>query len=265
MFLIATLLGIVEGLTEFIPVSSTGHLILAGHLLGFIGPRAETFEIFIQAGAILAVLGAFPARFRALVPAASGKGFAGWRGLGLLALTSAPGLILGKLAHHAIKERLFHPLTVALGLAAGAVLMLAAEFFVARDKRQATASIDALSWRQALGIGCFQCLALWPGMSRSSSTIVGGMLLGLQRGVAAEYSFLAAVPIILAATVYDLYKSWHILAASDLGFFAWGFLVSGIVAWASIRFLLRFLASHSLASFAWYRLAVAAAVFLLLR
>ncbi len=262
MFLIATVLGIVEGLTEYVPVSSTGHLILAGNLLGYTGPKAESFEIFIQLGAILAVFSAFPRRFLALVPGRSGNGLSGWRGLGLLALTTSPGLVLGKIAHHAIKEKLFNSVTVAVGLALGALLMLAAEKYVAKAGRPG-ASVDGLSWKTAFGIGCFQCLALWPGMSRSSSTIVGGMVLGLGRGAAAEYSFLAAAPIIAAAVLYDLYKSWNLLGANDLVYFAWGFTVSWLLAWVSIRFLLRFLASHSLNIFAGYRLAVAAAVLVL--
>jgi undecaprenyl-diphosphatase len=261
MLLIATLLGIVEGLTEFIPVSSTGHLILAGHWLGFTGPKADAFEIFIQLGAILAVLSLFPARIRALA-SGSGKGFSGLRGLALLALTTVPGLIAGKLAHGVIKERLFNPTTVALGLFAGALLMLAAERWAARRIRQGreAGDVDGISWKQALAVGCFQCLALWPGMSRSSSTIVGGMILGLSRRAAAEYSFLAAVPIISAAVLYDLYKNWSILGTEDLGPFALGFAVSWLFAWISMRFLLRFLASHSLGVFAAYRMAVAVGV-----
>lgn len=262
MFLIATVLGIVEGLTEFVPVSSTGHLILAGHLLGFTGARADSFEIFIQLGAILAVIGLFPSRFRAMV-SKGGTGFTGMRAIGLLLLTSLPGLMLGKLAHHAIKAHLFNPLMVAMGLFLGACLMIAAEYFQSRNKRERLATVDGLDWKQALGIGCFQCLALWPGMSRSSSTMVGGMLLGLNRATAAEYSFLAAVPIITAATLYDLYKNWHLLALGDLGYFAWGFAVSFFFAWISMRFLLRFLTSHSLNSFAVYRIAAALAIFML--
>ena len=265
MLLIAAILGIVEGLTEYIPVSSTGHLILAGHLLGFTGPQAETFEIFIQLGAILAVAGAFPGRFLALIPGRTEGGLSGWRGLGLLALTTGPGLAMGKLAHDAIKAHLFNPVTVAAGLAVGALLMLATERWCAREGRLRTRGLGGFTWKQALGIGCFQCLALWPGMSRSSSTIVGGMIFGLERGAAAEYSFLAAVPIISAATVYDLFKSRNLLSVGDIGYFAVGFGVSWLLAWVSIRFLLRFLVTHTLRSFAIYRIFAALIVFYLWR
>ena len=237
-------------------------MIVVGHVLGFAGPRAETFEIFIQLGAILAVVGVFWSRFTSLIKLQKSEGqgadFSGKRGLLLLLATSLPGLVLGKLAHHAIKEHLFTPATVAMGLLVGAILMLLVEKF---KRKSATLSVESITWKQALGIGCFQCLALWPGMSRSSSTIVGGMALGLSREAAAEYSFLAAVPIIGAATCYDLYKSRSLLEAADIGYFTVGFLVSWLVAWVSIRFLLRYLTRHSLSLFAWYRIFVAVVVF----
>ncbi len=263
MYLIALLLGIVEGLTEFVPVSSTGHLILAGHLLHFTGAKAETFEIFIQLGAILAVLSLFPGRFLALTNLRATHGFAGLRGLGLIALTTIPGLILGKAVHGYIKTHLFNPMTVALGLFLGALLMIGIE--ILRSKHPKTMAVEALNWKKAFGIGCFQCLALWPGMSRSSSTMVGGMWLGLSRAAAAEYSFLAAVPLISAAVLYDLYKSWSILAWNDLGVFGLGFIVSWFFAWVSMRFLLKFLTNHSLVLFATYRILIALLVLSLWR
>lgn len=273
----AILIGILEGLTEFIPVSSTGHMIIAGHLLGFTGPRADAFEIFIQLGAILAVIGLYHERFLDLIPgrkpnaaaiaaagAASGTddrlkkngapGFKGWRGLGLLAITSIPALVLGKLAHHHIKEHLFGPLTVAMGLAVGGLGLILIEMFRPKVKK---VGLDTLGWREALWVGLFQCLALWPGMSRAGSTIIGGMLGGIDRKTTAEFSFLAAVPIMFAATFYDLYKSREFLQASDAPLFALGFVVSLISAWFAIRFFIGFLAKHTLQGFGWYRIALA--------
>lgn len=260
VIVVAALLGIVEGLTEFIPVSSTGHLILAGDLLGFeslVGEgRAKTFEIFIQLGAILAVVVAYPRRFSGLLRLSDNSGFTGLRGLTLLLLTSLPAGLLGLLARGPIKSYLFQPLTVALGLAAGAVWILAVERWPPRVRR---IGLDQLRWQDALAVGLCQCLALWPGMSRSSSTILGGMMLGIERKTAAEYSFFAAVPLLTAAALYELYKSRSALYAVDIPWFAVGFLVSYFLAWLSVRFLIRFLSHHTFAVFGWYRLAVAAA------
>ena len=258
MYGLAIVIGIVEGLTEFIPVSSTGHMIIAGHLLGFTGPRADTFEIFIQLGAILAVLGLYHKRFLGLIPSRAPDSaepvFAGWRGLGLLALTTLPALIAGKLAHGYIKTHLFSTTTVALGLALGGVALILVETFLPKVRK---AGLDSLGWREALMVGCFQCLALWPGVSRSGATIVGGMLGGVERKTTAEYSFLAAVPIMFAATLYDLYKSRSFLQASDLPLFALGFFVALVSAWVAIRFFVRFLGNHTLKGFGWYRIALA--------
>jgi undecaprenyl-diphosphatase len=260
VILVAALLGIVEGLTEFIPVSSTGHLILAADLLDFAGlvgdERAKTFEIFIQLGAILAVVTVYPRRFSGLLRLQDNAGFSGCRGLGLLLLTSLPAGLLGLLARGPIKSALFQPLTVAAGLAAGAVWILIVE---RRPPRVRRSGLDALRWQDALAVGGFQCLALWPGMSRSSSTILGGMMLGLDRRTAAEYSFFAAVPLLTAASLYELYKSRSQLSLADVPWFAMGFVVSYLFAWLSVRFFIRFLSHHTLSGFGWYRLAVAAA------
>jgi undecaprenyl-diphosphatase len=257
MFGIAILIGILEGLTEFIPVSSTGHMIIAGHLMGFTGPRADAFEIFIQLGAILAVIGLYYRRFFALIPGRASDGFGGWKGLGLLALTTGPALIAGKLGHHYIKEHLFSPLTVAVGLAVGGVGLILVEMIRPRTVRSGLAS---LGWKDAIVVGLFQCLSLWPGMSRSGSTIIGGMLGGLDRKTTAEYSFLAAVPIMFAATGYDLYKSRAFLSAADAPLFAVGFFVALVSAWFAIRFFIGFLATHTLKGFGYYRLVLAAVV-----
>lgn len=260
VLLVAAVLGVVEGLTEYVPVSSTGHLILAVDWLGFdalVGSgKAKTFEVFIQLGAILAVVVAYPGRFAGLLRLSDNSGFTGWRGIGLLLLTSLPAGLLGLLARGPIKGYLFQPLTVAAGLAAGALWILAVERWPPSVRR---CGLESIRWQDALAVGLFQCLALWPGMSRSSSTILGGMMLGLERKTAAEYSFFAAVPLLSAAAVYDLYKSRSLLSLTDLPWFAVGFIVSYLLAWLSVRFLIRFLSRHTLAPFGWYRLAVAAA------
>jgi undecaprenyl-diphosphatase len=257
MYGLAVLIGLLEGLTEFIPVSSTGHMIIAGHMLGFTGERADAFEIFIQLGAILAVAFLYRDRFLGLIPRgvpAAGR-FAGWRGLFLLGVTTAPALLVGKLAHHVIKERLFSPLTVAIGLVVGGVGLILIEVFRPRTRID---RLDAIGLREAVWVGVFQCFALWPGMSRAGSTIIGGMLAGVDRKTTAEYSFLAAVPVMIAATGYDLYKSRGFLHASDAPLFAVGFLAALVSAWVAVRFFIGFLGKHTLKGFGWYRLALAA-------
>jgi len=255
------ILGILEGLTEFIPVSSTGHLIVAGYLLGFEGPKAATFEIFIQLGAILAVVFLYQAHFRRLCTLQASSGFTGRRGVLLLGLTTLPALILGAAAHRLIKTHLFTPASVALGLGLGGVGILLMERFKPRVKKS---GLDAIGYGDAIAVGLSQCLALWPGMSRSACTIVGGMGVGIERGTAAEYSFLAAVPIMVAATVFDVYKSLPILQGSDVPMFASGFVVSFIAAWLAIKFFLRFLGSHTLNPFGWYRIILAVGILWLL-
>jgi undecaprenyl-diphosphatase len=253
----AVILGIVEGLTEFIPVSSTGHLIVAGHLLGFEGPKAATFEIFIQVGAILAVVLLYKERFFRLCTLRASAGFTGRKGLILLGLTTLPALVLGAVAHRYIKAHLFTPTTVALGLGVGGVGILAMERFRPLVKKS---GLDTLHYRDAVVVGLFQCLALWPGMSRSACTIVGGMAIGIERETAAHYSFLVAVPIMFAATALDLYKSLPILYGSDVPMFGIGFGVSFVAAWLAIKCFLRFLGGHTLNPFGWYRIIVALGV-----
>ena len=249
----AIILGIVEGLTEFLPVSSTGHLIISGHLLGFTGPKAETFEVVIQLGAILAVVVLYWPTFWGLLRPGHRK-FSGSRGLYLLFLTSLPASVLGLGAHAYIKAHLFTPLTVAAALAVGAVAILKVE---SRPTQATVHSLDDITPGLALGIGCFQCLALWPGFSRSAATIMGGMILGGERKIAAEYSFIAAVPIMFAATGFDLYKNWTLFATDDLAVLAVGFAVSFVAALAAIKVFIQLLGRVTLRSFAWYRLALA--------
>jgi undecaprenyl-diphosphatase len=257
----ALLLGIVEGVTEFLPVSSTGHLIVVGHLLGFEGPKAASFDIFIQLGAILAVVVLYKERFISLWKPRSPGGFRGSRGLCLLALTTLPALLLGGVTHGLVKTYLFNPTTVALGLAVGGVAIL---FMERRQIVPRTIGLDALEWREALTVGFFQCLALWPGISRSAATILGGMAVGVERRTAAEYSFLAAVPVMVAATGLDLIKSLRILQSADFPVFAIGFVTAFLAAWFAVKGLIHLLSSHTLKPFGWYRLAVALLIIALL-
>lgn len=264
---VAVILGIVEGLTEYLPISSTGHLIVAGTLLNFTGEKAASFEVFIQLGAILAVLVLYWRRFIGLIPHRTamdraGQGFMGWRGLTLLALTTVPALVAGFLAHKAIKHFLFGPTTVAWALGVGAVGILLAEKYKPDGK---TVELDQLGYRQAFVVGIFQCLALWPGMSRAAATIIGGLFSGLDRRTAAEYSFLAAVPVMIAATAYDLYKEWHLLEASDFTFFFVGFVVSFLSAAAAVKTFIALVQRWSLAPYAWYRLAIAPVIYLMMK
>lgn len=251
----AALLGLVEGLTEFLPVSSTGHLILVGDALGLSGSRAATFEIVIQFGAILAVLILYWGRFWGLLRPRPQRAFSGLRGIALLMATTAPGGLLGLAASGFIKS-LFSPSCVMAALGVGALCMLLVEWWVARNpaRTPASSSLDDLTFGQALGVGCFQCLALWPGFSRSASTIMGGMLLGLPRGLAAEYSFIAAVPLIVGAAGYDLLKSLSLFSAADLPFFAVGTALAFVSAVVAIKTFIRLLGRISLRPFAVYRL-----------
>ena len=255
----AIFLGIIEGLTEFIHVSSTGHLILASHFLRDTGETVKVFEIFIQLGAILAVIAAYPAKFMGFLNFKKGPGFSGVRALTLLLITTLPAFVLGFLAHGFIKNYLFNTQTVALALAAGGVWILLVEKKRLTPKQN---SLDDLTWKEALSIGVYQCLALWPGMSRSASTILGGMMSGVDRKTATEYSFFAAVPVMFAAVLFDLFKGRHLLSFSDFPFFAAGFAVSFLTAWIVIRVFVGFLSKHTLASFGWYRIIVALAVLL---
>lgn len=256
-FLPAIWLGIVEGLTEFLPVSSTGHLIIAGHLLDITGPKAETFDIVIQLGAILAVVVLYRDRFLGLIKPQKDRRFSGIRGLWLLFLTSLPASIAGLLLHKTIKAYLFTPVTVGLALGIGALFILLVERKAEQHPPARYDTLDDVTPALALGIGLFQCLALWPGFSRSAATIMGGMLLGARRTLAAEYSFVAAVPIMFAATGYDMLKSYTLFSADDLLFMGVGFVVSFIAAWAAVKIFISLVGRITFRPFAWYRLAIA--------
>lgn len=250
-FLIALVLGILEGLTEFLPISSTGHLIIASDLLGFTGPRAATFNIIIQLGAILAVCWHYRQKLTGVAvglpsdPAAR-------RFVWNLVIAFIPAAILGFFFHDMIKQVLFSPLVVAVALIIGGIVILLIERQT-HDVQVETA--DDLSWRHALKVGIAQTLALIPGVSRSGATIMGGLVSGLSRKAATEFSFFLAIPVMFAATAYDLFKSWEILQPADLPVFATGFVAAFISALIAVRFLLRFVSSHDFSSFAWYRIA----------
>lgn len=261
---VAVIMGIVEGLTEFIPVSSTGHLIVAGTLLGMQGEKAKTFEIFIQLGAILAVVVYYRDRFLQLASpkAGNGENFAGVRGCLLLGVTTLPVLAVGFLLRDVIKARLFAPVPVAIALGVGGIAILAAERW---HPESSTRSLDTVGWGQALAVGLFQCLSLWPGVSRAAATILGGLLWRLDRKTAAEYSFFAAVPALTAATLYDLYKSRDFLSAGDAPVFAVGLVVSFLAAWLAVAGFLRLLQRGTLRPFAYYRLLVAPIIYYFMR
>ena len=264
---VPVLLGIVEGLTEFIPVSSTGHLIIAGHLLGFVGEKASSFEVAIQLGAILSVVFLYWRRFVGLLPESkdsehTGSTLAGWSGLWRIALATLPALVAGFIARHTIKETLFTPEAVTWALAVGGVAILFVERIV---RRRRSSSLEALTLPQALGIGLFQVLALWPGTSRAAATIMGGMLLGLDRKGAAEFSFLIAVPIMFAATGYEALKMRNVAGPEDMLQFGIGFVVSFVVALFAVKGFMNFLTRGTLQPFAWYRIAVAPIFYFLTR
>ncbi|MFN7974707.1 MAG: undecaprenyl-diphosphate phosphatase [Acidobacteriota bacterium] len=256
MLWVAIVLGIVEGLTEFLPVSSTGHLIVAGELSGFTGPRAATFEVVIQLGAILAVV--WDRRAVLLGAARRGPSDARTRRLAInLAVAFVPAAATGLLFHHAIKEKLFAPIPVAAALLVGGVAIIAIEKLL---RPGTTVELDQVTPRQALGVGLAQVLSLWPGTSRAAATILGGMASGLSRPVATELSFLLAIPTMAAATGLDLVKGWRDLAGPDLVYLGIAFLVSFVVALVVVKALLRYVRGHDFLPFAYYRIAFAAVI-----
>lgn len=267
-YIIAVILGIVEGVTEYLPVSSTGHMILVGDWLGFTGVRAGVFEVFIQLGAILSVLLIYKDKFlymlqqyrcwHLLSPV-------NWRrrdtGLTLahVAAGIVPVMIIGFFAHHAIKTYLFSAGTVIIGLIIGGLFMLAAE---KSRVRTVCDDVNELTVIQSFFVGAFQILALWPGFSRSGSTIAGGLFLGLSRKAAADFSFIIAVPVMMIACFYDLLKSLADLNGNDMIMILIGFIVAFVVAYISVLWFLKFLNKSTLASFAYYRFVVALVAFI---
>ncbi len=257
----AALLGLVEGLTEFLPVSSTGHLILTSWLLGRTGDAGlEAYEIVIQSGAILAVLGLYRERVAEMLRGLAGRDPAGRRLLVNLAVGVFPALVLGVLLKKPIDRWLFHPGPVAAALAIGGLVMLACEP-LRRRRVEDGVGLEQLGWRQALAIGLVQCVAMWPGTSRSLATILGGLAVGLRPPAAAEFSFLLALPTLLAATGYSLLKDGPLIAASVTPLSALvGIVVAMVSAGLAVKGFVHWLGHHGLQPFAVYRILLAAAV-----
>lgn len=248
----AFILGVIEGLTEFLPISSTGHQIIFADLLGFGGQRAIAFNIIIQLGAILAVMWEFRQKIIQVIIGLPNQRTAQNFTRNLL-IAFFPAVILGLAFASTIEKWLFNPITVALALVVGGVVMIWAE---KRKHVIATESVDDMTWKQALQVGCCQCLALIPGTSRSASTIIGGLIFGLSRKTATEFSFFLAMPTMMGAAVYSLYKHRNLFeTGNDIPVFVIGFVTSFIFAMIAVKALLKFIANHSYAVFAWYRIA----------
>ena len=246
----AVILGIVEGLTEFLPISSTGHQIVVADLINFGGERAMAFNIIIQLGAILAVVWEFRRKIFDVVVGLPRQREAQRFTVNLL-IAFMPAVVLGVLFADLIHEYLFNPITVAAALVVGGVIMLWAE---RREHVIRVDQVDDMRWSDALKIGCAQCLAMIPGTSRSGSTIIGGLLFGLSRKAATEFSFFLAMPTMVGAAVYSGYKYRELFQPDDFPVFAIGFVVSFIFAMIAVRGLIKFIANHSYAAFAWYRI-----------
>jgi len=250
----AALMGVVEGLTEFLPISSTGHLILAGALLGFNDDKAKVFDIAIQTGAIGAVILVYWQKIRTTLVALPTNAQARQFAVNVL-IAFVPAVLLGLLFGKAIKAHLFTPMVVASTFILGGVVILWAE------RRQAQLpgavriqEVDDMSWKDALKVGLVQCLAMVPGTSRSGATIIGGMLMGLSRKAATDFSFYLAIPTLMGAGAYSLFKERALLSWADVPMFGVGLLASFVSAWLCVRWLLRFIATHSFIGFAWYRI-----------
>jgi undecaprenyl-diphosphatase len=262
----AAVMGVVEGLTEFLPISSTGHLILAGALLGFDDEKAKVFDIAIQSGAIFAVVLVFWQKIKATVLALPTQRLARRFALNVL-IAFVPAVVLGLLFGKAIKAHLFTPIVVASTFIVGGLIILWVERWGRAavqdghpDDHARVIHVESMTPLDALKVGLVQCLAMVPGTSRSGATIIGGMLLGLSRKAATEFSFYLAIPTLLGAGAYSLYKERALLNVSDIPLFAVGLICSFFSAWACVRWLLRYISTHSFVPFAWYRIAFGAVV-----
>jgi undecaprenyl-diphosphatase len=250
LLLKAVILGIVEGLTEFLPISSTGHLIIAGDLLGFNDDRAKVFEIAIQLAAILAVVWEYRAKVAEVIVGLPTQRSAQRFTLNLL-VAFMPAAVLGLLFASDIKLYLFNPISVATAFIVGGLLILWAE---RREHKVRVFSVDDMTWKDALKVGFAQALALIPGTSRSGATIIGGLFFGLERRTATEFSFFLAIPTMFAATGYDVIKHRDLLSFDDIGLFAVGGIASFVSAFVAVRGLLRYISRHDFSIFAWYRI-----------
>jgi len=257
IFVKALVLGVVEGLTEFLPISSTGHLILAGDLLDFSGDKAKVFEIVIQTGAMLAIVWEYRVKFWR-VAVGLGNDPAARRFVANLVVAFVPAAVLGLAFGKLIKMYLFHAVPVALAFVVGGFVILWVERWW--RPRVRVDRVEDMTWRDALRVGIAQAFALIPGTSRSGATIIGGMLFGLSRRAATEFSFFLAVPTLVAAGAYDFWRNRALFDAGDAGLFAVGSFAAFISAFLCVRWLLRYIASHDFTPFAWYRIAFGAAV-----
>jgi len=248
----AAIMGIVEGLTEFLPVSSTGHLILTGSLLGFADDKSKVFDIAIQTGAIFAVMIVYWQRLRETM-AGLGNDARAQRFAINVAIGFVPAVVLGLLFGKAIKAHLFTPVVVASTFIIGGFIILWAERRTSAVVRVET--VDDMSRLDALKVGLVQCFAMIPGTSRSGATIIGGMLLGLSRKAATDFSFFLAIPTLIGAGLYSLYKERALLSVADIPLFGVGLLFSFLAAWLCVRWLLRYISTHTFVAFAWYRIA----------
>lgn len=253
-YIVALIIGLVEGLTEYIPVSSTGHMIIVGDMLGFSDEKAGVFEVFIQLGAILSVLIVYRNQFSAMIKRENWLKRSGASCYNLV-IAMLPAMVVGFLGHGLIKTYLFSWQTVVIGLIVGGLFMLYAERSSIRPRVH---RVEDITTKQAFAIGMFQILSLWPGFSRSGSTISGGLLIGIPRSVAADFSFIMAAPLMLAATAYDMFKFRSILSMEDMGLFIVGFVTAFLVAYVSVLWFLKFLNQSTLAGFAYYRFGLAA-------
>ena len=251
----AAIMGLVEGFTEFLPISSTGHLILAGALLGFDDDKAKVFDIAIQTGAIFAVILVYWQKIRDTVATLPGSKLSQRFAINVL-IAFTPAVVLGLLFGNAIKANLFNPVVVASTFIIGGFIILWAEKRHEKNPQLAAIQdVDQMTHLDALKVGLVQCLAMIPGTSRSGATIIGGMLLGLSRKAATDFSFYLAIPTLIGAGAYSLYKERGLLSMADVPMFGVGLVVSFISAWLCIRWLLKFIATHSFVGFAYYRIA----------
>jgi undecaprenyl-diphosphatase len=246
----ALILGLVEAASEFLPISSTGHLIIVGDFLNFRGSRAAAFEIFIQLGAILSVVWIYRERLLDIAVNIDWDRKA-QRLVANLAIAFLPAAVLGFLLHKVITHYLFNPVSVAAALVVGGIAILLIERYARTGRVRA---VDDMNWKNALIIGIAQSVSLFPGVSRSGATIMGGMLGGMSRFAATEFSFFLAIPTMFAATFYSLYQEWHNLSLADVPVFAVGFVAAFLGGLAVVRFLLAYVGQHSFAPFAWYRI-----------
>jgi undecaprenyl-diphosphatase len=253
LLLKAAIMGVVEGLTEFLPISSTGHLILTATLLNWHGEKVKLFEVVIQTGAIMAIVSLYMQRLVQTVVGLPRERVA-QRFTGNILLGFFPAALAGVLFIDVIKGVLFSPLVVAGGFIAGGIVMLWVEARQARQPSQRIDDVDAVSWKDALAVGLIQMLALIPGVSRSGATIIGAMALGFSRKSATEFSFFLAIPMLFGAAAYDLFRNHHLLTMEDVPVFTVGLVVSWLSAWVCVKWLMRYVVSHTFVPFAWYRI-----------